>query len=111
MLESNLTLTLVKHIKTVDGDTYACHTVDGCSWFGKTTIATSADGAKPVNSFDVRIFDKLTGHEPANGDYIVKGLIETVEKPADLKGWEHFRITAVGNNLRGILAHWRVSGQ
>ncbi len=110
MLGCTETVTLVHHIKN-DDDTYICHTVKNASWFSKTTISTSADGAKPVNTFEVRLFGDLTGVQPALGDYVVKGTIRNVEKPADLKNSEYFRITAIGDNRRGGLPHWRVSGQ
>lgn len=111
MLGCTETITLVHHIPEDDGDRYVCHTVNNASWFAKNTIATSADGAKPVNTFDVRIFDTLEGKNPDLGDFCVKGIIEHVTKPADLKGLEYFRITAIGKNYRGALPHWRVSGQ
>lgn len=104
------TVTLVHHIKG-DDDIYECHTVGKASWYEKTTISTSADGAKPVNTFDVRLFGDLTGVQPAKGDYIVKGIIDSVETPADLKNEVYFRITSIGDNRRGGLPHWRVSGQ
>lgn len=111
MLGCTETITLVHHIPEADGDRYICHTVNNCSWFSKITIATSGDGAKPVNTFDVRIMDALEGHVPELGDFCVHGIIETVEKPSDLKGLEYFRITAIGKNFREPLPHWRVSGQ
>lgn len=110
MLGCTETITLVHHIKT-DDDTYTCHTVNNASWFSKTTITTSADGAKPANTFEVRIFGTLTGVQPALGDYVVKGIIESVETPRDLKNAEYFRITAISDNRRGGLPHWRLSGQ
>lgn len=111
MLGCTETITLVHHIAEADGDRYVCHTVNNASWFSKITIATSADGAKPVNTFDVRIMEALEGHIPELGDFCVKGIIEHVTKPADLKGRDYFRITAIGKNFRGVLSHWRVSGQ
>ncbi len=110
MLECNETITLVHQLKD-DDDTLECHTVKNCSWFEKLTITTSADGAKPVNTFEVRIFDALNGIIIARGDYCVKGIVTNIEKPSDLKNETYFRITAIGNNMRGGLAHWRVSGQ
>lgn len=104
------TVTLVHHIKD-DDDTYTCHTVNNASWFSKTTISTSADGAKPVNTFDVRILSDFLGVEPSLGDYVVKGIVAGIEKPADLKNNVYFRITAISDNRRGGLAHWRLSGQ
>lgn len=112
LLMGNETVTLVKHIKG-DRDTYACYSMSGASWFGKTTISTSGDGAKPSNSYTVRIPSQYlpTGIVPDEGDYMVRGVITSVAKPSDLAGVEHFRITAVGANNRGNLSHWRVDGQ
>lgn len=111
MLGCTETITLVHHISEDDGDRYVCFSVNNASWFSKITIATTADGAKPVNTFDVRIMDALEGHIPELGDFCVHGVVEHVSKPSDLKGVEHFRITAIGKNYRGTLPHWRVSGQ
>ena len=104
------TITLVHHIKDED-DTYTCHTVGRASWFSKQTITTDGNGAKPVNTYEVRILSEFSGVEPALGDYVVKGIAEGIEKPADLKNTVHFRITAIGDNRRGKIPHWRVSGQ
>lgn len=112
LLLGNETVTLVKHIKG-DGDTYKCYSMSGASWFAKTTIVTSGDGAKPVNSYTVRIPSEYmpTGIIPATGDYVVRGVVTAVAKPSDLAGVEHFRVTSVGDNNRGSLLHWRVDGQ
>ena len=110
MLGCTETITLVHHIKN-DDDTYTCHTANKASWFSKVTISTSADGAKPVNTFEVRIFDEFLGVEPSLGDYVVKGTVEGIESPTDLKNKVYFRITAISDNRRGGLPHWRVSGQ
>ena len=104
------TITLIHHIKD-DDDTYTCHTVNKASWHQKTTISTSADGAKPVNTFEVRVFGDFLGVEPSLGDYVVKGVVEGIETPHDMKNTAYFRITAIGDNRRGGLAHWRLSGQ
>lgn len=111
MLGCDQTITLVKHIKDNDGDIYECYTFEDASWFAKTTITTSGDGAKPANSYEVRIFGDLLGVVPSLGDYCVKGKVGNITKPADLKGFEHFRITSLGSNMRPPLPHWRVSGQ
>lgn len=71
MLGCNETITIVHHIKD-DEDTYTCTTVKNASWFAKTTISTSADGAKPTNTYDVRIFGEISGVEITLGDYVVK---------------------------------------
>lgn len=108
MIACNETITLVKHTTDTDEDVYTCTTVTGASWFYKTVITTSGDGAKPANTYEVRVFsDEIT---PAPGDYIARGEVKDITKPSDLKAIEHFRITSVGDNRRGGLPHWRVSG-
>jgi len=47
---------------------------------------------------------------PEKLDYLVKGEISGVLKPADLKGSTYFQITAVADNRRGTLPHVAVSG-
>lgn len=110
MLGCTETITIVHHIKD-DEDTYTCTAVENASWFAKTTISTSGDGAKPTNTYDVRIFGEISGVEPALGDYVVKGIIETVETPRDLKNKVSFRITGISDNRRAPLPHLRLSGQ
>lgn len=104
------TITLIHHIEG-DDDIYQCYTAVRASWHQKTTIATSADGAKPVNTYDVRIFGDFFGVIPSLGDYVVKGIVLGIETPRDLKNEVYFRITSIGDNRRGGLPHWRVSGQ
>lgn len=109
LLEGNQTITLIKHYKG-DGDSYSCHVLNGASWHGKTVIVTSGDGAKPANVFTVRIPVMPEGITPTVGDYIARGVVSEITKPGDLKDIEHFRITSVSANTRGLLSHWRVDG-
>lgn len=109
MLECNNIVTIIHHDKLSDDDEYICTTYDKASWFKKNTITTSADGAKPVNTYDVRIMGDMD-IDVSLGDYIAKGNI-VVETVHALKNIDHFRITAIGDNRRGSLAHWRFSGQ
>ena len=111
MLECNNTVTLIHHEKGVDSDSYVCTVYNDASWFKKNTITTSADGAKPVNTYVSRI---ITTEEinASVGDYIALGIVSDIEKPSDLKDVDSFRITAIGDNRRGVhLSHWRFDGQ
>jgi hypothetical protein len=110
MLECTETVTLIHHEKGVDGDTYICTTFEGASWYKRNTITTSGDGAKPVNTYEARI---MTSEDigASLGDYLARGKVESVYKPSDLAGLDKFRITAIGDNRRGPLSHWRFSGQ
>ncbi len=110
MLGCTETITIIHHNKETD-DTYICTTINGASWFSKTTISTSADGAKPVNTYEIRVINPPISLDIANGDYCVKGIVKSIEKPSDLKGLEYFRITSIGDNRRGGLSHIRISGQ
>lgn len=105
------TVTLVHHVKTADTDSYVCYPIQGVSWYEKTETAVSADGAKAVNVYKVRIPEAvLPSCLPEKLDYLVKGEISGVLKPADLKDESFFQITAVSDNRRGSLPHVAVSG-
>lgn len=109
MIACDQTITFIKHITETDSDTYNCVTVAGASWYAKTVITTSGDGAKPANTYEVRVFGNAD-ISPAPGDYVARGIVESIKKPSELKAIEHFRITSVGDNRRGSLPHWRLSG-
>lgn len=109
MLACTETITLVRHIADRDSDSYDCTVLGGASWFGKTIIVTSADGAAPASTYEARVMTDAD-IQAKTGDFVVRGEISGVTKPADLKGREHFRITSIGDNRRGRLAHWRLSG-
>lgn len=109
MLACDKTITLVHHVKD-DEDTYICTVITDASFFKKTTIATSKDGATPSNTYECRVINNRS-IEPALGDYVVLGEVKEVKSPSDLKEYDKFRITAIGDNRRGYLPHWRLSGQ
>ena len=110
MLQCENVVTIIHHNKETDIDTYTCTSIEGASWFSKTGITSLADGAKPSNTYEVRIMtaEKLN---ISLGDYVALGIVLDIQKPADLKSVDHFRITAIGDNRRGKLPHWRLSGQ
>lgn len=110
MLGCNETVTVISKNKGIDDDLYICTVYPDASWHSRLTISTSGDGAKPVNTYECRIMGNVDVNVNP-GDYVAKGIVEGVEKPSDLKNIEHFRITAVGDNRRGKLSHWRLSGQ
>lgn len=110
MLMCDNTVTIVHHVKGVDSDTYICTPCGRASWFKKRGITTDGDGAKPTNTYESRIM----GNDNifvALGDFVVLGIVSDVEKPSDLNDFDHFRITAIGDNRRGGLPHWRLTGQ
>lgn len=110
MLQCEEVVTIIHHNKETDTDTYTCTSVGSASWFKKTTIATDAQGAKPSNTYEVRIMTS-EGLTVSLGDYVALGIVLDIQKPADLKRVDHFRVTAIGDNRRGKLPHWRLSGQ
>ena len=110
MLECNNVVTIIHHNKDVDGDSYTCTTMGNASWFKKTSIVTAADGARPSNTYDVRIMTDEYVYI-SHGDYVALGIVLDIQKVSDLKNTDHFRITSIGDNRRGRLPHWRLSGQ
>lgn len=109
MLECNNTVTLLHIDHNSDDDEIECIVLENASWFKKNTITTSGEGAKPVNTYESRI---MTDRDiPFSlGDWLVLGGVTGVEKASDVTA-DKFRITAIGDNRRGMLKHWRVSGQ
>lgn len=103
--------TLVHHVKAANADSYVCYPMQGVSWYEKTETSVTADGAKAVNVYRARIPEAvLPSCLPEKLDYLVKGEISGVFKPADLRGLTYFQITAVADNRRGVLPHVAVSG-
>ena len=109
MLECNNTVTLLHIDHNSDDDLLQCIILENASWFKRNTITTSEKGATPVNTYESRI---MTDEDiPFSlGDWLVLGRVESAEKPSDVT-LDKFRITAIGDNRRGMLGHWRLSGQ
>lgn len=113
MLACTETVTLVHPIREDDGDTYVCTVIHGASWYRKAVVWLDGDGAKPVPVCKVRIpaGDMPEGVVPEEADWLVRGVVERVQRaPADFEEREYMLITAVGDNCRGRLPHWALSG-
>lgn len=107
------TVTLVHPLRGDDGDAYHCTVIHGASWYRKAVVAVDGDGARPVPVCKVRVPAEHMpeGAVPEEGDYLVRGVLEEVHRaPADLAGREYVLLTAVGDNRRGRLPHWALSG-
>lgn len=109
MLGCDKTVTLVHHDRTSDDDNYICTTFKNASWFKKNTITTDGNGAKPVNTYVSRILTDADINISL-GDWLVLGEVSSVDTPSSIE-LDKFRITAIGDNRRGFLGHWSVSGQ
>lgn len=113
MLACAETVTLVHPVREDDGDTYVCTVIQGASWYRKAVITPDGDGARPVPVCKARIpaGDMPEGITPEEGDYLVRGVLETVRRaPADFAEREYMLATVVGDNRRGRLRHWFLSG-
>lgn len=112
MLQCDETITFVRRTVVSGVDTYPCTTVEGASWYAKMKLVTQDGGAYFVPVVKVRIpAENLpTGFTPQKGDYVCRGTVTSVTKPADLEGVEHFTAMMVGDNTRGHNPHWAVSG-
>ena len=105
MLAAGETITLIHHLPGDEGDEYVCTVLDQASWHRRKEENVGVPGGKCT----VRVFDS-TSIAPQAGDYLVRGIIGAVERPAQLQGSEFVRITAVTDNRRGMLPHWRLEG-
>lgn len=106
-------VTLVHAVRGKDGESYTCTPIAGVSWYGKAVTVPSTDGARIQNTYKARIpaGNMLDGVTPCTGDYLVRGTVAQVTRaPADFADREYFLISAVGDNRRGHLQHWAVSG-
>lgn len=113
MLACTETVTLVRPIREDDGDRYTCAVIHGASWYRKAVVALDGNGAKPVPVCKVRIPVEVMpeGIAPEEGDYLVRGLLEAVQRaPADFADLEYILLTTVGDNRRGRFPHWFLSG-
>lgn len=112
MLGCTETVTLIRHIKQPQGDAYDCVVIRGASWFAKTETVNTVKGITTGNVLKCRILPGSLPESapPCVGDYMVHGDIDALIKLSDLLPFEHFRITAVGDNRRGRLKHWLVTG-
>ncbi len=111
MLECNVTVTLVRHVKHTDRDEYVCHVLNGCSWYGAEGDTLSNQGETPSANYRVRIPEEslTAGLMPTAGDFVVYGAVNISNK-RELAHQKSFRIGHVGDNRRGVhLRHVVVS--
>ena len=116
MLACTETVTLVqrRYDSKTDTDAYVCTAIHGVSWFGKLIATPENKGLTGAAKITVRIpEEQMPDITIRNGDYIVRGAVDAIEKQADLKGLESFTVLSVGDNRRSRrkdLRHWAVSG-
>lgn len=113
MLACTETVTLVRPLRRDDGDAYVCTVIQGASWHRKAVVTLDGDGARPAPVCRVRVpAERMPqGLAPQEGDYLVRGVLEAVQRaPADLAGREYVLLTTVGDNRRGRFPHWFLSG-
>lgn len=112
MLLCNETVTLIRCKPGLDNEEYVCTVIEGASWFGKAQITQQQDGFVGGLVVKVRIPEgnMPDGVVPVKGDHMARGRLEHIARLKDLDGAEHFKIMTVGDNRRGRLRHWAVSG-
>lgn len=116
MLACTETITHIqlRYDSNTDADEYVCTAIHGVSWFGKLIATPENKGLTGAVKVTVRIpEDKMPDIVIKRGDFIVRGIIEGIEKQSDLKGQEYFSVLSIGDNRRSrrkALRHWVVSG-
>ena len=114
MLACTETITHIRLRYETDTDAYICTAIHGVSWFGKLIATPENKGLTGAAKITVRIpEDAMPDITIRNGDFIVRGAVDAIEKQADLKGLEYFTVLSVGDNRRSRrkdLRHWVVSG-
>lgn len=116
MLACTETITHIRlrYDSKTDADAYICTAIHGVSWFGKLIATPENKGLTGAAKITVRIpEDAMPDITIRNGDFIVRGAVDAIEKQADLKELEYFTVLSVGDNRRSrrkALRHWAVSG-
>ena len=116
MLACTETITHIRlcYDRKTDLESYVCTAIHGVSWFGKLIATPENKGLTGAAKITVRIpEDAMPNITIRNGDFIVRGAVDAIEKQADLKGLEYFTVLSVGDNRRSRrkdLRHWVVSG-
>jgi len=106
-----ITVLQLDYDATLDKDVYKSWIVRDVSWFSKLIVGLDGKGLTGKSEFRVRIPSSIalpTTIQP--GDIIVRGNAGIVQKAADFKDREHFTVLSVGDNRRGSIPHWAVSG-
>lgn len=113
MLACDETVTLVRHILEQEGDRYACTVIRGVSWHTAEWTTLQEHGFVKKRETKARIPENcmLEGVIPEAGDWMIRGAVTEIAEQSDLEAWEHIRIMTVGDNRRGGLPHWAVTGQ
>ena len=116
MLACTETITHIglRYDSKTDTEEYVCTAIHGVSWFGKLIATPENKGLTGATKVTVRIPEAaMPDISIRNGDFIVRGAVDAIEKQADLKGLEYFTVLSVGDNRRSRrkdLRHWAVSG-
>lgn len=104
----------MQHDKETGKDFYVCTPINGVSWYGKLIATPENKGLTGAVKVTVRIpEDSMPDITIKRGDFIVRGIVKSIEKQADLKGLTYFTVLSVGDNRRSRrknLRHWVVSG-
>lgn len=86
----------------------------GVNWYAKQAATVGENGLMAADTLTIRISAAEPDAVPATvGDIIVRGLLGTdITQPKELGTYEHYTITAVRDNRRGICGrHWRIEGK
>lgn len=105
-------VTYIAHSGAENADGYAMTLIDGASWYAKR-IYSPGDGAAVSTETIVRVPEENVpqGLRFSTGDYIARGdRTGSAFDPKLLQDPECFQITSIGDNRRGALPHWRISG-
>ena len=113
MLQCTETITLVKHIAEQSADSYTCTIIQGASWYAKVKTALEGHGLVAAREVRIRIPEANlpAAAKIAEGDFVVRGEVTTINRQADLEPYESIRVMVVSDNLRGVNPHIGVMGQ
>lgn len=112
MLDCDKNVTLIRHVATAAGDTYPCTVIHSCSWQATDGDILGASGEAPGSGYVVHIpEERVPDILPTPGDFMALGAVQAVTDRKDLQKLQHFRVSKVIDNCKGIfLRHVKVVG-
>lgn len=113
MLACGKTVTLVRHVDEMDGDSYTMEIIRGVGYTEETKIQQDGKGIISADICTVTIPQDATAATPIKDDHVALGELSAPPKSiAELKrcGLHVYRVTSVNDYRGGILGHWELIG-
>ena len=99
------TITIFRHIQTLESDTYTRHVLKGVYWYGNDSITINGNGVTKQSNINIVIPKILTDTfkiewDVKEKDYIVLGEVDEIESMKDLNKYDDvITVTNINKNI------------